>query len=233
MIVSAAFAAIRQVLSPPLRAILLRSVGVTIVLLLGVWLLLTKGFGYLLRTYPLSTDYPVIDGFVYFMAGAGLLVALVYLLPAISALVGGFFVDDAALIVETTDFPGDRPGVSMTLSRSILYGMRFAAIALAVNLAALTLFFVPIVNVAAFFAANAYLLGREYFEMAAARFLPLEEAIALRRANRVLLLACGTVLAGLMLIPIVNLATPVFGIAFMVHIHKRIAARPLAAQLAA
>ncbi|WP_375461003.1 sulfate transporter family protein [uncultured Enterovirga sp.] len=225
MIIRSAFAALRQVLSPGLRRIALRSVGMTLILILAVWAILTKGFGYLLEKHPLSLDYPVVDGFVYFMAGAGLIVALLYLLPAISALVGGFFLDDAAVIVEATDFPGDPPGQAMSTGSSIGYGLRFALLALVVNLAALALFFIPVVNIGAFFVANAYLLGREYFEMAAARFRPVRDAARLRRENRLLIMAAGSVLAGLMLIPVFNLLTPIFGIALMVHVHKHVAGR--------
>lgn len=221
---SAAFAALRQVLSRPLRRLVLRSLGLTVALLVGVWIAATNGFGYLLRTYPLSADYPVLDGFVVFMAGAGLLVALVYLLPAVAALVGSFYSDEAAAIVEGTDFPGDPPGTPLPTGRSILYGLRFAGLALLLNLAALTLVFVPVVNVAAFFGVNAYLLGREYFEMAAARFRPMAEAAELRRAHRATAMAAGAVLAGLMLVPVLNLVVPIFATALMVHVHKRVAA---------
>lgn len=225
MIASAAFAAIRRVLSPALRRMLLRSLALTILLLASIWLVLTKGFGYLLEHHPLSVDYPVVDGFIYFMAGAGLFVVLVYLMPAVSAVVGGFFLDDAAEIVERTDFPGDPVGTPLSVGRSLAYGLRFAGLALLVNLGALTLFFIPGVNAAAFFAANAYLLGREYFEMAAARFRPLAEATRMRRENRATVLGAGALLAGLMLVPVLNLATPLVGIALMVHIHKRLAQR--------
>lgn len=224
MIARSTLAALRQVLSPPLRRLVLRALGLTIVILVLVWVGLTNGFGWLLRTYPLSVDYPVLDGFVYFMAGAGLLVALVYLVPVTTALVGGFYADDAAAIVERTDFPADPPGTPLPTGRSVLYGLRFAAFALVVNLAALTLFFIPVVNVAAFFAANAYLLSREYFEMAAARYMPIAAAAELRRENRATVLAAGAVLAGLVLVPVLNLAVPVFATALMIHVHKRIAA---------
>lgn len=225
MVVRSAFAALRQVLSPALRRMVLRAVGLTLVLILLVWALLTKGFASLLESYPLSRDYPVVDGFVYFMTGAGLLVALVYFLPAISALVGGFFVDDAAAIVERSDYPGDPPGAPLPLGTSVAFGLRFALLALVVNLGALALFFIPGVNVAAFFLANSYLLGREYFEMAASRFRPAEEAARLRRDHRATVMLGGAVLAGLMLVPVLNLATPIFGIALMVHLHKRVARR--------
>jgi CysZ protein len=61
--------------------------------------------------------------------------------------------------------------------------------------------------------------------MAAARFHPAPEAARLRRENSGLVLAAGAVMAGFLLIPIVNLATPLFGIALMVHVHKAVAAR--------
>lgn len=225
MIVTDALAALRQVLSPALRRIVLRSLGLTILLLVAVWVALTNGIGWLLKTYPVSAQYPVIDAFVVFLAGAGLFVALVYLLPVVSALVAGFFLDDAAAIVERTDFPGDRPGIPLPTGQAILYALRFAGLAILLNLAALALFFVPGVNVAAFFVANTYLFGREYFEMAAARFRPMPDASRMRRRHQPEVLAAGAVMAGLMLVPILNLLTPVFGIALMVHVQKRIAAR--------
>jgi CysZ protein len=229
MLLRAIFAALRQVLSPPLRRILWRSLGLTLLLVLIVWLVLTHGVGALLAAHPISTDYPVVDGFVYFLTGAGLLVALAYIMPAISALVAGFFLDDAALVVETTDYPQDRPGQALSFGLSVGYGLRFAGLALFVNFCALVLFFIPGINLVAFFAANAYLFGREYFEMAAARFAPGQEASRLRQENSGLVLAAGAAIAAFVLIPVVNLATPLFGIGLMVHLNKAIAARASAA----
>lgn len=228
MILTAVFAAIRQVASPLLRQIVVRSLGLTVVLLIFVWGLLTKGLDLLLIAHPLSADHPILNSFAYFAGGAGLVVLLVFLLPPVAALVGGFFLDEAAAIVEATDFPQDPPGQPLSTWSSIRSGLRFAGLALLLNLAALALIFVPVVNVAAFFAVNTYLLGREYFEMAASRFRPAAEASELRRRNRLPVLAGGAVLAGLMLVPILNLLTPVFGIALMVHLHKEIVRRPAA-----
>ena len=125
------------------------------------------------------------------MAGAGLFVALAYLLPAVSAIVAGYFLDDVAEVVERTDFPQDPMGRPLPLGRALLYGLRFAGLSLVVNLVALLLFFVPLVNIGVFFAANAYLLGREYFELAAGRFRPIEEASRMRQENRGTVLLAG------------------------------------------
>jgi CysZ protein len=227
MILSAVFAAIRQVLSPPLRRMLVRTLGLTVALLVLVWGLLTKGIDALLVAHPVSADYPIVNTALSLAGGLGLIVLFVYLLPAVSAFVGGFFLDEAAEIVERTDFPGDPPGRPLPTATSIWWGLRFAGLALLLNLLALTLIFVPVVNVVAFFAVNTYLLGREYFEMAAARFRLPAEARALRKEHPAKPLLAGAILAGLMLVPILNLLTPIFGIALMVHVHKQVERRRL------
>ena len=43
------------------------------------------------------------------------------------------------------------------------------------------------------------------------------------------MLLAGTFRAGLALVPVVNLLTPLFGTALMVHVHKRLTARERAA----
>ena len=76
-----------------------------------------------------------------------------------------------------------------------------------------------------FFIATAWLLGREYFELAAMRFRSPEEAKAMRKDNATTVFMAGLIIAAFVSIPIVNLATPLFGMAFMVHMHKRLSAR--------
>jgi CysZ protein len=175
--------------------------------------------------HHLSVDYPFLDTLAVFFAGAGLFVGLAYVMPAVSILVAGYFLDDAAEIVERTDFPGDPPGVALPLGTAMFYAVRFAGLALLVNLVALILFFVPGVNLVAFFGANAYLLSREYFELAAGRFRPMAEAGAMRRHYGGTTLLAGVLLAGLMVVPVLNLVTPLFGIALMVHVHKGLSRR--------
>ena len=227
MLIQAAFAAWRQVLFGPLRRILWRTLGLTVALLVLLWFALTRLLKFYIEGGQFALDHPWIEGFAFFFAGAGLVVALVYFLPAVSALVAGYFLDDAAGIVERADFATDPPGQPLPLGRALLYGLRFAGLSLLVNLAALTLFFVPVVNIAVFFAANAYLLGREYFELAAGRFRPMPDAVRMRKEHRATVLLAGAMVAALLLVPVLNLLTPLFGVALMVHVHKRLAGRAL------
>ena len=75
------------------------------------------------------------------------------------------------------------------------------------------------------FLANAYLLSREYFLLAAMRFRPPAEAKTMRRAHRGQIFMAGLLIAMFVSIPIVNLATPLFAMAMMVHLHKRLSQR--------
>ncbi|MDH3195001.1 MAG: cysteine biosynthesis protein CysZ, partial [Hyphomicrobiales bacterium] len=69
------------------------------------------------------------------------------------------------------------------------------------------------------------LLGREYFQFAALRFHDERtvKALRLRHGGRIFL--AGLMIAGLAAIPFVNLLTPLFATALMVHVHKRVETR--------
>lgn len=224
--VSAAYQALVQILSPPFRAILWKSLLLTLALLLLVGLSLTKLLDWWLSGTGAGANYPALEAYAVLLAGVGLFVGLGYLLPAVSMLVAGFFLDDVAEKVERQSYPADRPGEALPLGLSVLASARFALTMLAVNLVALIFLFIPGLNLVAFFAANAYLLGQEYFSLAAGRHLPEAEVRALRSRHAGTLLVAGALLALLVAIPVANLLTPLFGTAFMVHLYKRIAARP-------
>ena len=57
-------------------------------------------------------------------------------------------------------------------------GLRFAALSLLVNLAVLVLTLFTGVGFVALFVLNGYLLGREYFELAAMRHLPFPKPLS-------------------------------------------------------
>jgi uncharacterized protein involved in cysteine biosynthesis len=50
----------------------------------------------------------------------------------------------------------------------------------------------------------------------------------MRKYNAAYLFVAGMVIAAFVSIPIINFATPVFAMAFMVHMHKRLSGSPAA-----
>lgn len=225
MLIAAAIRAIGQVFSPGLRSLLWKSLGLTIALLALAWAALTKLFSWWVAGTTFITDHGWLDIYAVLLAGFGLVIGLAYLVPSVSMLVAGFFLDDVAQKVETESYPGDPAGRPLPLGPALVDASKLAVLSLGVNLLALLFLFVPGVNVVAFFLANAFLLGREYFALAAGRFRSKDEVRALRLRHSGTVTLAGLLVAACAAIPIVNLLTPLFGVALMVHVHKGIAAR--------
>jgi CysZ protein len=220
MIVQAALTAVRQIFSKTFRSLMWRCLGLTIVLLfLAKFGLSTLLEGWL-QHLTVANEHPWLASTISILVQAMLWFGSFYLLPSISMLVSSFFVDEVALKIESMNYADEPVGQAMTLGRSMSEGVRFAGLSLGVNMLALLLFLLPGVNVLVFYIANALLLGREYFALAASRFRSSEEVRAMRRQHSMTVNLCGFVLAGFVMIPLLNLFTPLFATAMMVHIHK-------------
>ncbi len=146
-----------------------------------------------------------------------------------AAIVAGIFLDDVTEAVERESYPQDPPGKAVPLMRSIVLSLKFFSVVILGNLLALLLLLLPGVNLIAFFVVNAYLLSREFFEFAAMRFRNEADAKALRRRHAGTVFLAGFVIAAFVAIPLLNLLTPLFAAAMMVHLHKMISAREAAA----
>jgi CysZ protein len=224
---AAAIQAFRELFTPPFRAVLFKCVGFTIGLLALLVILLEGLFNYFV-------EWPHwIETTIEWMGGLALVVGSIFLIPPVTSLMAGLYLDDIAGQVERTDYPSDPPGKEMPTLAAIGVGLRFFVAVLVVNLIALLLLLVPGVNLIAFYVGNGYLLGREYFEMVAMRHLPADEARRLRKAYMGYVSLCGLIIAGLASVPILNLLTPLFATAFMVRIYKQLARRAGVARVAA
>jgi CysZ protein len=228
----AAVKALSQMLSPPFRAVLLKSVGLALILviLLGVglhrllaWL---TGAGEIWVESLLGSgahSFLIVLGWIVSIAAAlGILVGAIFLMPAVTAVVASLFGDDIALEVERTHYPNDPVGTPTPIARSITEGVKTALLAICIYLLALPFLLVAGLGIVIFFVATGFLLGREYFELAAMRHHPIAEAKRLRKQHHGTVFLAGLLIAAFVSIPIINLATPLFGVALMVHMHKRI-----------
>lgn len=223
MVIESARLAAAELLKPAFRSVLLKSVGLTILLFIGTWI----GLEMLISTFlaPILGPWPWVTTAIVWLMSAGLVVGAGFLLAPVTAMIAGIFLDDVADHVEQVHYAEDGPGKAMAVMPSVWYAIRFTVVVILANLVALLLVLLPGINIVIFFLVNGYLLGREYFMFAAMRFRSEADANRMRRANSTLILLAGFVIAGFMAVPILNLATPVFAAALMVHLHKMIARR--------
>lgn len=216
---SAASLALSDILSPPFRGVLGKALGWTLFFLVALLLALEW-----LLTSWVATSWPWLNTAFDILAGIGLVIGLGFLVAPVAALFAGFFVDDIAEAVEQTHYPADAPGRPLPVGRSVITSLRFLAIVLLINVLALPLVLFVGFGVLIFLVANAYLLGREYFELVALRHYDEETVRRLRARHSGRVFAAGLLIAAFLAVPIVNLLAPLFATAFMVHLEKRIAA---------
>jgi CysZ protein len=218
--IEAAALALRDILSPPFRGVLLKSLALTLALLAGLWLLLE----WLLSAW-VTLPWEWLDTAFSILSGVGLVVGLGFLVAPVTALFAGLFLDDIAETVERTHYPDDPVGRPLPLARAIATAVKFLGVVLLVNAVALPLVLFVGFGVAIFLIANAYLLGREYFELAALRHHDAATTRRLRARHAGRIFGAGLVVAVFLAIPVVNLLGPLFATAFLVHLQKAIAAR--------
>jgi CysZ protein len=229
---TAAFSALSEMFSAPLRRVLFKSIGLALLMIALIGLGLQRVFAWIASSganwaeqsygvipHPVWT---VIVWIVSIMATFGIVTGALFLMPAVTAFVGSFFVDEVADHVERAEYPNDPPGRPLPFMRAMIEGLKTALMALVVYLFALPFVLFAGLGFLILFFANAWLLSREYFELAAMRFHTPQEAKQMRRANAGYLFAAGMIIAAFVSIPILNLATPSFAMTFMVHIHKRL-----------
>jgi CysZ protein len=216
--ITASFKALGDLLSPEFHSVLLKAVGLTLVLFVAV-LVAVEVIISMLTLVP----WPWAETMLAIGTGLALVVAFFFLMAPVTAIFAGLFLDDVALRVETRHYPRDARGTPLNPARSIAIALQFAAVVLAVNLAILPLVFTGI-GAAVLVAANAYLIGREYFEMVAMRHMPVDEARLLRKENTPRIFAAAIVPALLSLVPVLNLAVPLFATSYFVHIFKQVRA---------
>jgi CysZ protein len=216
--ISAAFKALGDLLSKDFRSVLFKAIGMALALFVAILI----GVEVLLSSLTLI-PWPWAETLAAIGAGLGLLVAFFFMMSPVTAIFAGLYLDDIAARVEERHYPQQEKGTPLSSFRAIQTSLQFALVILIVNLAVLPLVFTGI-GVVTLIIANAYLLSREFFEMIAMRHMPIDEARAFRKENSPQVFAAGFVPALLSIIPIVNLAVPLFATSYFAHIFKRVQA---------
>ena len=206
-----------QIFSPPVRTVMWKSVCLTAIVLFLLGLGLDQLASSLMPAAPTWLSW-----ILSIVVALGLIASLTLLAAPTASLVAGFYLDDIADAVEHEIDPLGPRGRRLPLPASLYVGLQFATLSLLVNLAVLALTLFTGVGFVAFFVLNGYLLGREYFELAAMRHLPFPQAVELRRQRSFDVFIAGMIVAGFVAVPLLNLFTPLFATAFMTRMVKRL-----------
>lgn len=175
-----------------------------------VWLL-----GWLFDAYlPLENA----EGFfAKILAGVGGTLAAWFLFPLLYPVLVSFFDEKVADIIDREDYPALPPATQPfwpTLTADILFTIK----AVALNIVFLPLLLVPVLGLVFYYGLNGYLLGMQFFRMAAGRRVTPEMAAALQKKNFASIMLCGVGISFAATIPFINLAAPILGVAVMIHL---------------
>ncbi len=219
---TALFRAFGQLDDPVFRRVVLVGAGAALLVLIG----LTAAAAWGLRAVDL-TGLAWLEWTIDILGGLAALVLAAILFPATAGVITSFLLDDIAAAVERRHYPGLGRPRPFRLGEAIRAALGFFGILILANLVGLVLvYFIPVLNLIAFYAINGYLLGREYFELVALRWVDRAGMVRLRRRFAARLFVAGVIIAVLLTVPVLNLLVPVLATAFMAHVfHDFVTAR--------
>ncbi|WP_420584666.1 EI24 domain-containing protein [Ruegeria sp.] len=226
MILNAFFAALGQIGDPKFRSVLLRGVGLTIVLLIAacagaIWLINWLSGDEI--SLPWIGAVPWLNDVLSYSGIFVVLILPVFLMVPVASAITSMFLDEVAQAVEDRHYPTlpTVPGIS--LSDGLRDALGFLGVLIVANLLALILYviFTPLAPFI-FWAMNGFLLGREYFTLAAMRRIGREGARKLRAKHTATIWLAGTLMAIPLSVPLVNLVIPILGAATFTHIYHKL-----------
>lgn len=201
-------------------------VALSLVLLVVCYAGLVQGLDWLLPdtlTLPWFGEIAWIDNLISWGSLLLMLVLSIFLMVPVASMFTGLFLDTVADAVEARHYPHLAPAPPVGVMDGLIDSVNFFGVLMAVNFVALLLYlFVGPLAPLLFWAVNGYLLGREYFQVAAMRRLGRDGARELRRRHAGQIWLAGILMAAPLSIPLLNLVVPVLGAATFTHLFHRL-----------
>lgn len=229
MILGAFFKALSQIGYPRFRQVLFLGVGLTFALFLAMFVVVFHLVGWIFGstiTLPWIGEITWIGSALSWASVPLMTVASVFLMVPVASAFTSLFLDRVADAVEQRYYPSLPPARAPGVLEGLRDSVRFLGVLIVANLLALIAY--VIFSAAApfiFWIMNGYLLGVEYFHLAAIRRMGRPEAIRMRKAHIGKIWAAGTLMALPLSIPFVNLLIPILGAATFVHIFHALSKR--------
>ncbi len=204
---------------PALFGIAFKALLLTLVL----FVVLLVGAEYALHLLP-TLGSPTVNRALELLAPVILIMGLFAVGAPVAALFASLYLDKVADAIEARSYASDPRAPGTSLATGLGAGMRLAGLVLVADLLLLPADAVlPGVGQVATIAVNGFLLGREYFELAALRHISRKAADALRKRNAARVFGAGLIISVLTAVPFADFFAPLFGAALMVHLYKRVA----------
>jgi uncharacterized protein involved in cysteine biosynthesis len=229
VILSSFFGALGQLGDPRFRRVLVIGIGLTLALLVAVY----AGFlGFLqwsvgdTATLPLIGEVTWLKDLLTWSSFGLMLVLSVFLMVPVASAITSMFLDDVAQAVEDRHYPDLPPAPRLPLSEALVDTLSFLSVIIVANILALFVYaiFAPFA-LFIFWGLNGFLLGREYYTLAAMRRVGRAQAKVLRKKHFLTIWAAGVLMAMPLSVPLVNLLIPIMGAATFTHIFHRLPQR--------
>ena len=212
-----------RLLKPVLLGLVASAIGLALLVIGASWLLFgsidTSGEGWIGRQLEALGLLEILGSFAI-----GWLALLLF--PAVAITIQSLFLDSVAEAVEARYYPNIPPARNVPFWEELWAALKLTALVLAVNIVLLPIYLIlmliPPTGLILYFAVNGYLVGREYFETVGIRRMTLAETKVVRRKHRGMVWLDGALLVLLFTVPILNLAGPTLGTAYMVHRFHRV-----------
>lgn len=228
MILSSFFAALGQIGDPRFRRVL----GLGIVLSIALLVAVTTGFVWLINSLTGEAAFFDILGEVRWLKdliswGSFFLISFlsIFLMIPVASAITSMFLDEVAQAVEDKHYPQLPTVDPVPFGDALRDTVNFLGVLIGANVLALILyvmfsFAAPFI----FWALNGFLLGREYFTLAAMRRVGRDQAKILRKQHVGTIWIAGTLMAIPLSVPFLNLIIPILGAATFTHLYHRISA---------
>ncbi|MFT6024309.1 MAG: CysZ protein [Ascidiaceihabitans sp.] len=226
MILSSFFAALGQFGDPRFRRVMGLGIVLTIVLLIGA----SAGFVWLLTMLagesaflPFLGEVRWLDDLVSWGSIFLMFFLSIFLMVPVASAITSMFLDEVAQAVEDRHYPNLPRTTPVPFGDALRDTVNFLGVLIGANILALFVYFLlPIGAVFIFWGLNGFLLGREYFMLAAMRRIGRDQAKVLRKQHIGTIWVAGILMAMPLSIPFVNLFIPILGAATFTHLYHRL-----------
>lgn len=226
MILASFLKAIAQLPDPRFRSVLWRGIGLTIALLVGLYAGLLWLIEWLTAapiTLPGVGEVTWIGDLLSWGSLGLIIVMSIFLMVPVASAITSLFLDEVAQAVEDKHFPTLPDVPHVTFWDGLRDSVNFMGVLIVANLFAFILYgLFPFAALFIFYALNGFLLGREYFTLAALRRVGRVRAKALRKEHQAKIWLAGCLMTVPLSFPLINLVIPILGAATFTHLYHAV-----------